>query len=432
MSVELLQQVRALDPVAHRDRVIDVLVEDGRIVAIDPSDAECPPDTTRRDCRGLVLGTGLVDLYSHSGEPGHETRETLESLAAAALAGGFTQVALLPDTDPPANRAAIVHWLRERSVCPVGPEFHLWGALTQTTEAGRTIADLAELAAADVVGFSDGEPFNNPLLLDRLLRYSRPHQLPVMLWARDRHLGGHASVYDGPEALRLGILGSPIAAESSALAALLECMANIGTPVHLMRISTARGVELIRLAKQRGLPVTASTTWMHLLCDSGHIAGRQPLPGSDRPAVPYDPSLRLDPPLGNPADRVALLDGLRDGTLDAIAIDHAPYTYEEKHVPFDAAPPGAVGLELALPLLWHCLVETGELDAVDLWGYLSVAPARCLGRSSTAIAVDEPCELVLFDPEQRWTVQGSALKSTATNTPWLGDTLKGKVISVWR
>jgi len=433
MPVELLQQVRAIDPVSQLDQVVDVLLEDGLILAINPDPSAHPEAVTRQDCQGLILGPGLVDLHSHSGEPGYESRETLETLAAAALAGGFTQVAILPDTTPPADTAAVIHWLRDRCACPVGPEFHLWGALTRpAADGGEVMADLADLAAAGVIGFSDGRPLNNLVLLDRLLRYGRPLQLPTMLWARDRNLGTDASVYDGAEALRLGLVSSPIAAESSALAAAIECIAEVNGPVHLMRISTARGVELIRIAKRRGLPITASTTWMHLLCDSRHIDGRVPLPGSDRAASPYDASLRLAPPLGNAVDRRALLDGLRDGTLDAIAIDHTPHTYEEKNVAFGAAPPGAAGFEFALPLLWHCLVETGELTALQLWQYLSAAPARCLGREPAAIAVGQPSELVLFDPNRPWAVEASALKSRSANTPWLGCTLRGQVMNVWR
>lgn len=206
--------------------------------------------------------------------------------------------------------------------------------------------------------------------------------------------------------------------ETTALSALLECVEEIGTPIHLMRISTARSVELIRAAKARGLPITASVTWMHLLLNTKAIEH-------------YDPNLRLEPPLGNQSDQVALLQAVREGVIDAIAIDHSPYTYEEKTVAFSEAPPGAIGLELALPLLWQTLVETQQWSALELWRSLSVRPAACLGQTMSAIAVNQPAELVLFDPQLEWMVNRESLKSRSLNTPWLGKPLIGRVIRTW-
>jgi dihydroorotase len=417
MTSELFQQIRILDPVTHCDRTTDVLVVDGTIAAVADtiSESDLPADTQIQQGVGLVLGTGLIDLYSHSGEPGFESRETLASLMAAAIAGGFTRLALLPDTDPPVDSPAGVTWIRShQKKLDRTPILYIWGALTLGTK-GEQMAELAELAAAEVVGFTDGLPMQNGALLRRILEYGQPLGKPIALWCCDRGITGNGAVRDGVAALQLGIEGSPAIAETAPLAALLEFIIELKTPIHIMRVSTARSVELIRAAKAQGLPITASTTWMHLLLDVLDVQS-------------YDPSLRLDPPLGNPDDRQALIQGIQDGTIDAIAVDHSPYTYEEKTVPFAEAPPGAIGLELALPLLWQTFVATGEWEALTLWRSLSSHPAYCLGQPPATLVPGQPAELTLFAPQTEWQVSSQTLCSLARNTPWLGKTLKGKVV----
>jgi dihydroorotase len=229
---------------------------------------------------------------------------------------------------------------------------------------------------------------------------------------------GNGVMREGAQSIRFGLPGNPAIAESTALAALLEVVAAIGTPVHLMRVSTRRSVELIQEAKARGLPVTASTTWMHLLFNTEDLGS-------------YNPNLRLEPPLGNPDDQAALIRAVREGIMDAIAIDHTPYTYEEKTVAFAEAPPGVIGLELALPLLWHTLVETGDWSALELWRSISTNPAICLKQPPSAIAPGQPAELVLFNPQQTWKVVRHTLKSHSTNTPYLGQELTGRVVQTW-
>lgn len=422
MTSELLRCVRLLDPVSGADRRADVLITDGLIEAVEPQISQWSADTTVRDCQELILGPGLVDLYSHSGEPGFEERETIASVSLAAVAGGVTRLTILPDTVPPLDNPAGLARLRQQaardraSLSPL-PRLQFWGALTLGVE-GAQMAELAELVEAGVVGFTDGYPLANLMLLRRALEYLRPLGKPVALRAGDRQLAGNGVMREGKQSIRFGVPGSPAIAESAALAALLEVVAATGTPVHLMRISTQRSVELIREAKARGLPIAASTTWMHVLLSTEDLGN-------------YDPNLRLDPPLGNPDDQTALRQGLRDGTLDAIAIDHTPYTYEEKTVPFAEAPAGAIGLELALPLLWHNLVETGDWTALELWQCLSTNPARCLGQTPAAIAPGQLAELVLFDPQQTWKVERGTLNSLAANTPWLGQLLSGQVVQTW-
>jgi dihydroorotase len=222
---------------------------------------------------------------------------------------------------------------------------------------------------------------------------------------------------EGHDSIVFGLPGIPAIAETTAIAAILECVEEVGTPVHLMRLSTARGVELVRLAKQRGLPITASTTWMHLLLNTASIGS-------------YDPNLRLDPPLGTSADQQALVQGVKEGVVDAIAVDHTPYTYEEKTVAFAEAPAGVIGLQLALPLLWQALVATGQWSALELWSALSTRPAQCLSQTPPAIATGQPAEIVLFNPQESWIADAHSLKSHSANTPWLGRTILGQVMKM--
>jgi dihydroorotase len=428
---ELLQKVRVIDPVSKIDELFDVLIADGYIKEVASHIVDIHSDTQIRDCQGFVLGPGLVDLYSHSGEPGFEERETLLSFLQAAAAGGFTRVSILPDTSPAIDNPALVaQFQQKRSVearkkkkinlsppaSPL-PLLHIWGAITLDV-AGKQMTELADLASAGVIGFSDGKPFENLALVRRVLEYLQPLGKPVAFWASDRQLTANGVIREGPDALRFGLPPIPAIAETTALAAILELVAAIGTPVHIMRVSTSRSVELIASAKAAGLPITASTTWMHLLLDTKAVKS-------------YNTSLHLDPPLGNPSDVAALRAGVRAGVIDAIAIDHTPYSYEEKVQAFAEAPPGAIGLELALPLLWQYLVETEEFTALELWRALSTSPAECLGQEVSAIVPHQPAELTLFDPQQIWKVERKSLYTLSQNTPWLGQQLKGHVIQTW-
>lgn len=416
MTSHLLQQVRVIDPVSETDQLADILIADGVIKEVQERISEWSENTQLRDCQGLVLGPGLVDLYSSSGEPGFEERETLASLISAASAGGFTRLAILPDTMPPVDNPAGLARLRWSEAKVSSPRLYFWGALTIGVK-GQQMTDLAELAAAEVVGFADGQPLENLALLRRLLEYVKPLGKPVALWPCDLQLVGNGVMREGPYSIRFGLPGNPAIAETTALAAILELVEATGTPVHIMRVSTVRSVQLIRDAKVRGLPITASTTWMHLLLDATAIDS-------------YEPSLHLEPPLGNPDDLAALRQGLLMGVLDAIAIDHTPYSYEEKTVAFAEAPAGAIGLELALPLLWHNLVETGEWSALHLWRCLSTRPAECLQQTPSVIAPGQPAELILFAPQQAWTVERESLYTRSTNTPWLGQRLTGRVVQL--
>jgi dihydroorotase len=408
---QLFQQVRLLDPIAQTERVADVLAIDGIIEEVsDPN--QLATDVTIIPGQHLILAPGLVDLYSHSGTPGHEERESIESLLLAAQSGGFIHVNILPDTSPALDRSSsIISFDREyhqiAAQIPNCPQLGYWGALTEAV-AGKTMTELAELATTNITGWADGSPIANLGLIRSLLEYLQQFNLPIGLYALDRSLRGNGLARAGVAALKSGLPVDSVSSETAALSALIEIIADVGTPVHLMRISTRRGVELVAAAKQRGVPITASTTWLHLIADTSDLAT-------------YNPNLKLDPSLGTPADRLALIEGIKSGVLDAIAIDHNPYTYEEKTVAFGEAPAGSIGLELALPLLWQNLVASERLSAIELWQALSIKPAQILHQSP-------PTQLILFDTQHQWTVSIDNLKSRSHNTSWLGKNLMGKVL----
>jgi dihydroorotase len=417
MTHQLLRQVRILDPRNQTDRVADVSISDGIIQEISPSIPQWPEHTQVLDCAGFILGPGLVDLYSTVGEPGFEARETLRSIAEAAVAGGFTRLALLPGTHPVIDRPEQVDWMMAHCPTDLPVRIQVWGALTQNVE-GTQLVELSELSHAGVCGLSDGQPLSNWMLLRRALEYLKPTNIPIALWPCDRNLAGKGAIREGAQALQTGLLENPVIAETTALAALLEVVETLQTPIHIMRVSTARSVALLEAAKARGLPITASVSWMHLLWNSEHLRS-------------YDVNLRLDPPLGNPSDREALICGLETGTIDAIAVDHHAYTYEEKTIPFAEAPPGAIGLEIAFSALWSAFVDTQRWSAPNLWARLSTQPLQILGMEPVAIATGQPADLTLFDPQGEWTVNVQSLKSLSINTPYLGTTLTGRVVKTW-
>jgi dihydroorotase len=425
MTSELLQQVRAIDPSSETDQVVDVWLENGVIraieTAISESSDDLPAETTVRDSQGCILGPGLVDLYSHSGEPGQESNETLASLQAAAAAGGFTRVAILPDTHPAIDRPEIVASIAAHTPLAF-PQILPWGALTVGTR-GEQLTEMAELVTAEIVGFSDGTAIEDLLLLRRQLEYAQPFGQPIALWPYSKRLANRGTAREGSDSLRFGLPGDPAMAETALIAAAIECIADLSRngceiAVHLMRVSTARGVELIDQAKQRGLNLTASTPWTHLLLSTRNLGS-------------YDPNLHLCPPLGTPADRDALVAAVASGTIDAIAIDHTPIAYEDKTVPFSESPPGAIGLELALPLLWQEFVESGQWSPLTLWRSLSFNPARCLQLDPPRLTVGAPAELVLFDPARPWTPAAPSLQSKSSNTPWIDRQISGRILQTY-
>lgn len=401
-----------MDPLTQRDQLGDVLICDRTIHDLGPSLEPTGDNIQEIDGQGCVLGPGLVDLYSQTGEPGHESRETLNQFLQAAAQGGFTHLGLLPNTTPAVDHPAQVG---QRLVqAPSQPQILPWGAITLDAK-GEKLTDLMELGAAGVVGFCDGRPLANHRMVQRLLEYVQISPLPLSLWPCDASAG---SCRDGTDAIRLGLLPLASTSETRPLTALLEEVAVSRCAVHIMRVSTARSVELIRDAKARGLPVTASVTWLHLLFSTADLDS-------------YAPSLKLNPPVGTPADREALIAGLEDGTLDAIAVDHCAHTYEEKAVPFGVAPAGAIGLPLVLPVLWQTFVTTERWTPLQLWSYLSLHPAKCLGITPNAVQPNVSANLILFDPHHQWRALPNSLGTDPINTAYGYKKIKGHVRQMW-
>jgi len=420
--MELLQQVRIIDPVRQIDRLADVSIVRGKIAQIDDRINNYPAETAIVEPSGLVLGTGLVDLYSHSGEPGNETRETLLELAQAGAAGGFTQIGILADTIPAIDRVEVVAAMKRRSDFSAIarqndnlPQLNFWGAAWDlTTQQMNALGELE----SEVIGFTSSHHLGNINVLKQILEYLQPWSNTIAIDLHQNELGANGVTREGAVSIRYGMVGTPGYSEAAVLAAVLEMVAEIPANIHIMRVSTKRGVELIADAKARGINVTASTTWMHLLWDSKSVGS-------------YDPNLRLEPPLGSESDRQALADGVRQGTIDAIAIDHQAYTYEEKTVAFALAPTGVIGLELALPLLWQRFVATGKWSAIELWQALSSRPRQCIGQQPAEIASQQSADLVLFAPDRVWNANRNSLKSSAANSPWYEREITGKVIETW-
>ncbi|BAQ61840.1 dihydroorotase [Geminocystis sp. NIES-3708] len=412
---KFFQQIRILDPLSGIDEVTNLFLDQGVITEIGDHNISDDGQIEVIDGTNLILAPALVDLYSRSGEPGYEERETLKSLMEASQDGGFSRLGILPNTNPVIDNPSMVTWIKEKT-SHSNTKFYLWGGLTKDLE-GVTIAELAQLAQAGVIGFTDNRPHHNLQLVRKLLEYAQPLNLPVALVPTNIQLRGNGVIRESSTSIRLGLVGNPEVAEAVGIASILEIVFLTKTPVHLMRISTARGVELIKQAKENNLPVTASVNWHHLLLNTETIAS-------------YNPNLRFEPPLGTEIDRLALIQSLKDNIIDAIAVDHTPYTYEEKTVAFAQTPTGAIGLELILPLLWENLVATGVLSPLELWRSLSVNPLKCLNQKPINLQIGQSAELVLFSPQQSWQVTSSQLKSLSSNTYWLDKEIKGKVVLI--
>lgn len=402
----LFQQVCILNADSSLKKTFaDVFVDCDRKIHINLDQSQIPQETNIDQRSGLVLGTGLIDLYSNSSEPGHESRETISELVQAAKNGGFATIGILPNTQPAIDDIAALEFWRNVQQ-KHGDILQPWGAITKGLE-GKQLTDIAELAES-VIGFTDSKPIANLLLVRRAMEYIKPLGKPIALFPQNPDLAGSGVIREGKWSLQYGLTGYPAAAETTALASLIELVRLTKAPTHFMRLSTAQSVELIAQAKNDGLPVTASTTWLHLC----HC---------DRDLATYDPNLRLSPPLGNDCDRIALIAGVKSGAIDSIAIDHTPCAYEEKVVPFEVAPVGAIGLEFALSVLWQNLVVTNLLTPSELWQALSVNPAKILGLTPPKLST-------LFDPSLEWLVEGSAIASQSRNSNYMMRSLIGKVL----
>ena len=422
-----IRGARVLDPASGEDAVRDLFIKDG-LIADAP---EAPPaGAVTLDGAGLVASPGFIDLHAHLREPGFEDKETIETGTAAAAAGGFTTVCAMPNTSPALDSAAVVEFIAQRAR-EAGPVRVLAFGAVSKGRNGLELTDMEELARAGVVGFTDdGSPVATGRLMQAALLYAGELGLPVMDHCEDHSITAGLGMHEGPVASRLGRAGYPSAGEESFIARDIALLGLVGGHFHAAHVSAAGGVEMIRAAKRRGLAVTAEVTPHHLtLTDERVLGAAGGGVASPLTAAAYDTQAKMSPPLRSAADRDALIEGLRDGTLDAVATDHAPHTFGDKAVPFDEAVVGVSGLETAFGSLMG-LVHDGAIDLSTLVARLTVGPASVLGErfaGLASLAVGSPADVVLFDPDERWEVDASRFASKGKNTPLDGVTLRGKV-----
>jgi dihydroorotase len=416
----LWKNARLVDPVAGTDggtRLSALRAADGRIVEVGAGAAARAGDTVV-DLHGAVLAPALFDPHVHFREPGEGHKETIESGARSAVAGGFSDVAMMANTVPPLDEAFRVRGVlargRELGLCRV----HVIAACT-LGQAGEQLVGMAGLLSAGALAFSDdGRPVASAAVMRRALEWAKPLGAVVVVHAEEPALRGDGQMREGETATRLGLAGIPAACESAALARDLELVALTGARLHVAHVSTARGVELVRDAKRRGLPVTAETA-PHYLCYT------------DRDVARLGTAAKMNPPLGTEADREALLAAVADGTLDCLATDHAPHAPDEKSLSFGEAPFGVVGLETALAAALTALVRGRGMALVEALARLSVGPRRAFGLPAPGLAVGAPADLVAFDPECEWTVDPGAFHTRGRHTPFAGARLCGRVLGTW-
>lgn len=409
---------RVIDPAAGSDEVRDVAVAGGEIVREAPADAE------RIDGTGLIVAPGFCDLHAHLREPGSDGAETVASGSGAAARGGFTTICAMPNTNPPLDTPdAVARVAGQEASCRV----RVIGAASRG-RAGIEVGDLAALAAAGVVGFSDDgaavpDALARPILAE-LVRLG----LPLIEHAEAAQLATGV-MRAGPAATRLGLPGWDPAAETAIVERDLALASELGARLHLTHLSAAASVAAVREAKARGVAVTCDVTPHHLAMADDWVAGSRSFawdePAEEHDALAYDGRCRVNPPLASRADAATLMDALADGTIDAIATDHAPHPPERKAVPFADAAPGLIGLETALSL-GLAAVEAGRLGLARLLETLSSAPAAIIGEAR-GLGPGMPADLVVFDPRARWRVEAAELASASANTPLLGMELPGVV-----
>lgn len=405
------------------ERVADVAISaDGIIVAVDPEPDLAGlglTDALELDATGCIISPGLVDIHTHLREPGREEAETVETGSRAAALGGYTAVVAMPNTEPTIDTAAVVQQVLDAGVAAGLCDVRVAGAIT-VDRGGVSLAPMAEMAALGVRMFTDdGCGVQDDRLMRRALEYSSGLGVPVTL-AQHCEVealsdGGH--MHEGEWSSRLGIPGIPAEAEELMVFRDIALARLTGARVHLQHLSTAGSVELVRQAKAKGLPVTAEATPHHFTLTHAEVAS-------------YDPVFKVNPPLRSAEDVAAVRVGLADGTIDAIATDHAPHTTEVKEAPFDHAPCGMLGLETALALGITELVGSGLITMQQLLALMSWQPAAIAGIDEVhgrPVAVGEPAHLVVLDPSQAWTVDPAALASRSHNTPYAGRSLLGRV-----
>jgi dihydroorotase len=420
--VIILDSGRVIDPANKIDGTRTVVIDGGKIVAV-REQAASPADKLVHqvfDCRGKWILPGLVDLHVHLREPGEEGKETIATGSKAAVAGGVTTIVAMPNTKPVCDSASVARFVsgrgREAGLARVLPS----GAITRGSN-GEQLSDMAELKEAGcVVITDDGRPVMSAGVMRRALEYARDLDLVVMVHAEDLSLSAGGAMNEGPVATRLGLPGVPAEAEVSMVQRDLLLAEMTSARLHIAHVSAAGSVRAIREARARGVRVTAEATPHHFTLTDDAVAGSE---GSE----PYDTHAKMSPPLRAEADRQAVVGALADGTIDAIATDHAPHGPLDKQVEFVQAPNGIIGLETSLALTLR-LVASSEISLSRAVERLTIGPARCLGLPYGTLSVGAPADAIVVDAEKEWKVDPQRFYSRSRNSPFAGWTLRGQVL----
>ncbi len=399
---------RLLDPASGRDETADVYVQAGII-----SSPFAPDENTEIiDATGKLVAPGFIDMHVHLREPGYEYKETIATGTAAAARGGFTGVACMPNTNPVTDNRFIIEFIRRRAAESGQANVYPIGAISRGSR-GEELAELGDMRDAGAVAFSDdGRPVSDAGLMRRAMQYCRMLDAPVISHCEEKSLAAGGVMHEGYQSTILGLKGIPASAEEVMVARDIILAAETGCPLHIAHLSTAGSVALVREAKKRGYPVTAEATPQHFTL-------------TDRAVALYNTAAKVNPPLRGDQDVQALREGLADGTIDVIATDHAPHTFDEKNVEFDLAPFGLVGLETAVGLVWTELVHTGILTPLQAVAKLAYHPARILGIDRGKLTEGSAADITIIDPGITEIVDPERFAGKGKNTPFAGRTLQG-------
>ncbi len=413
MAQTIIEGGRLLDPASGLDGVGSVLVAaDGSIAAAGP-DVAAPDGATVIDASGLTVLPGFVDLHVHLREPGEEYKETIATGMAAAAAGGFTTVCCMPNTQPAIDTAPIIRDILDKGRLAESGRVRPVAALSKGRH-GKELSEMGDLVDAGAVAFSDdGSAVSDARLMRHALEYSRYLGVPISVHEEDPDLVEGGVMHEGAVSTELGLRGRPRTSEDVMVARDILLAESTGGHLHVGHVSSAGTVELIRRARARGVRVTAEVTPHHLVLQHEALRG-------------YDTHLKVNPPIRSEEDRLALVEGLVDGTIDCVATDHAPHSLVEKAVEFDLAAPGMVGLETALGLMLK-LVDEGHLTLERVVEALTSSPAECFGLDAGSLAIGRPADLVLVDLEAKVTVDPRQFQSRSRNTPFGGWELPGRI-----
>ncbi len=413
----LLRGGRVVDPANGRDGVFDVLIDGDRIVRVG-RDLAMDADMSVLDIpSGFIVCPGLIDMHVHLREPGQEHKETIATGTAAAVAGGFTAVACMPNTNPVNDNAGVTEYILKKAADANLARVYPIGAVSRGQEGGQ-LADIAELRQAGCVALTDdGRPVATALLMRRALEYAGMFKMPVIEHCEDPSLKADGVAHEGYHASRLGLRGIPGEAESIMALRDISLAELTGGRVHIAHMSARQTLDAVRYGKRRGAHVTCEVTPHHFVLTDEMLAS----------PIPYDTNVKMNPPLREAADRDAMLAGLADGSVDVIATDHAPHHYDDKHVEFDRAPFGITGLETAVSLCLDRLVHGGVITLARLVELMSMNPAKILGVAGGSLASGAPADITILAPELAVTVSVARMRSKARNTPFDGWQLRGGV-----